>query len=256
MALPCTDWITEQDLSDCKMCDIGGLAEGQAAQIITTATQILYLLSGQQFPGQCQDQVRRCNCHCGPVYGDWRGPWPYRYASGWQNVCGSCGGWCGAAGASILLPKRPVIDIISVQIDGAPYADFRLDSPGHLVRTDGGVWPTCQNITLDIGEAGTWEIIYTYGKIPPEALRFAATILSSELVKACQGDSTCRIPAGAVTVQRQGITYDFAAASAEGKTGLYEVDQIIQAFNPGGRKRRARVYSAQDVEWARTQTGS
>jgi hypothetical protein len=236
------------------MCDISGLSAGQAEQIISTATQILYLLSGQQFPGQCEDIVRPCNCHCGPVYGDWRGPWPYRYASGWQNVCGSCGGYCSASGAAILLPKRPVIDISSVTVDGDIFVDYRLDSPGQLVRTDGGVWPTCQNITLDTTQAGTWEISYIYGKVPPEALRFAATILSSELVKACLGDSSCRIPAGAVTIQRQGVTYDLT--NTDGLTGLYEVDTALRAFNPGNRKRRARVYSPDDIEWARTQTGS
>ena len=250
----CTPWITEQDLVDCAMCNVGGLNPGQAELIIESASQILYLLSGQQFPGQCEDTVRPCNCHCGPVYGDWRGPWPMRSGSRWVNVCGGCGGYCGTSGAALLLPKRPVISVSSVMIDGDAFVDWRLDSPGHLVRTDGGAWPTCQNITLDTAQDNTWEISYIWGKVPPEALRFAATVLSSELVKACLGDSGCRIPAGAVSVQRQGVTYDFAVES--GKTGLYEVDQIIQAFNPGGRKRRARVYSPQDVEWARTVSGS
>lgn len=245
----CSPWITETDLAECHLCSMAGLAENQAAQIIETATQILYLLSGQQFPGQCVDTVRPCNCSsCGVLR------YPVRYASGWQNVCGTCSGYCGAGGAAILLPKRPVIDVVSVLIDGAPYADFRLDSPGWLVRTDSGVWPTCQDITQDLGASGTWEIMYTWGKVPPAALRYAATILSSELVKACLGDATCRIPAGAVTVQRQGVTYNFDIAT--GKTGLMEVDLVLDAFNPGGRKRRARVYSPQDPEWARTQTGS
>lgn len=249
MTLPCSPWITEDDLADCHLCNVGGLAVGQAEQIITTATQILYLLSGQQFPGQCTDTVRPCNCSdCSGL------PVPVHFPSGWRNVCGGCGGYCGASGAAILLPNRPVISVQLVTIDGEPFADWRLDSPGWLVRTDGGSWPTCQDITSDSTEAGTWEISYTYGKVPPEALRFAATILSSELVKACLGDAGCRIPAGAVTVQRQGISYDFNIA--EGKTGLYEVDLVVETFNPAGVKRRARVYTPDDVSWSRTSSGS
>ena len=59
----CQSWITEQDLADCALCNIGGLAQNQAEQIIETASQILYLLTGQQFPGQCVDQVRPCGWH-------------------------------------------------------------------------------------------------------------------------------------------------------------------------------------------------
>lgn len=254
MTLPCTPWITEGDLADCHLCSVAGLAAGQAEQIITTASQILYLLSGQQFPGQCTDTVRPCNCHCGPVYGDWRGPWPMRSSGQWVNVCGGCGGYCGTSGSAILLPKRPVISVQSVLIDGDAEADWRLDSPGYLVRTDGGTWPTCQSIASGSDEDGTWEIAYTYGKVPPEALRFAATILSSELVKACLGDSGCRIPAGAVSVQRQGVSFSFDVTP--GKTGLYEVDLILETFNPGNRKRKARVYSPDDAQWSRTTTGS
>lgn len=245
----CQPWIDEEDLVACGMCDTGRLSANKTAEIIRVASEVLYLLSGQQFPGQCQDQVRPCNCSpCGVLR------YPVRLANGWANVCGSCGGYCGAGGAAILLPKRPVIDIISVLIDGAIFSDYRLDSPGYLVRTDGGVWPGCQNITLDTSEDGTWEVTYTYGKVPPASLRFAATVLSAELAKACYGDTTCRIPAGAVTVQRQGITYDFNVA--EGRTGLYEVDTVLDAFNPGRRRRKARIYSPDDIEFARTTSGS
>lgn len=153
-----------------------------------------------------------------------------------------------------MLPKRPVVSVQSVMIDGDAFADWRLDSPGWLVRTDGGSWPTCQDITVGSDQAGTWEILYTWGKVAPEMLIYATTVYASELVKACTGDSTCRIPAGAVTVQRQGVTYNFDIAP--GRTGLYEVDQIIDALNPHRVKRRARVYSPDDTQWARTTTGS
>lgn len=238
----CSDWITLADLGDCG-CSTAPNPQ-VVSQSITTASQILYLLSGQQFPGECTDIVRPCNCHgCGGL------PVPMHFPSGWRNVCGGCGGYCGAGGASILLPNRPVISVEEVTIDGEPFTDFRLDSPGWLIRTDGGDWPSCQDITLDTTEAGTWEVSYTYGKVPPTALRFAAVVFATELVKACQGETTCRIPAGAVSMQRQGITYDFDIGL--GKIGLFEVDRVIEAFNRHGVARRARVYSPDDLTWSR-----
>lgn len=245
----CAPYIDEQDLADCKMCSTGGLAVGQAELILMAASQKLYLETGQQFPGQCTDQVRPCNCSgCSGL------PVPVRYSNGWRNVCGGCGGYCGASGAAILLPKRPVISVQSVIVDGVAEADWRLDSPGWLVRTDGSSWPTCQDITIGSDEVGAWEIIYTWGKMAPEMLIFATTVYASELVKACTGDTTCRIPAGAVTVQRQGVSYNFDIAP--GKTGLYEVDQMIDALNKHGVKRKARIYSPSDTQWSRTVSGS
>ena len=134
-----------------------------------------------------------------------------------------------------------------------PVYDLEVEED-HSFVADAFVVHNCQNIALTSAEAGTWEVTYTWGKVPPEAARFAATVLSAELVKACLGDSGCRIPAGAVTVQRQGITFDFSLT--DGKTGLYEVDLAIAALNPHGVKRRARVYSPDDFQWARTTTGS
>lgn len=246
----CNPWIDEMDLADCQLCQPAQLAADQVDMIIQVASETLYLLSGQQFPGQCDDQVGPCNClNCGPLR------YPVRLSNGWVNVaCGTCGGYCGAGQAVILLPKRPVISIQSVLVDGVAELDWRLDSPGWLVRTDGRVWPSCQSITLNTTQADTWEVTYTYGKVPPASLRFAATVLASELAKACYGDSSCRIPAGAVTVQRQGVTYNFDLES--GRTGLYEIDTILDAFNPGRRRHKATIHSPDDVKWARTTTGS
>lgn len=249
MSLPCQPYITEVDLADCGMCAVGSLSENQVQSIIQVASEVLYLKTGQQFPGQCMDTVRPCS-GCST----WNLPYPVRFASGWRNVCGCSDGRCGAGGATILLPKRPVISIASITIDGAAFADYRLDSPGWIVRTDGGDWPSCQDITLDSGEAGTWEVSYLYGKVAPQAVIFAATVLSSELVKACQGDDSCRIPAGAVSVARRGVTYDIDLTG--GRTGLYEVDMVIDSFNPEHRKRRARVYAPDDDDWVRSTTGS
>lgn len=252
--IPCTPWISEEDLSDCGLCDIGSVSAPQSAMLLEAATQIIYLLTGEQWPGQCEDIVRPCKCGCGPVVGDWAGPWPVRTGSGWMNICGGCGGYCGAGAAAILLPRRPVIEVLSVTIDGAPEPDYRLDSPGWLVRTDGGHWPSCQDITAATASPDTWEVSYLWGKVPPAAVRFAATVYASELVKACAGDASCRIPAGAVNVTQRGVSYDIELM--DGQTGLYEVDQVIRAFNPHGRKRRARIYAPDDRRWVRSVSGS
>lgn len=252
--IPCTPYISEQDLTDCGLCEIGAVSADQATQILEIASQVLFLKTGQQFWGQCLDTVRPCNCGCGPVTGDWAGPWPSRSGAGWQNTCGCGSTYCGAGGAAIQLPNRPVIAVSSVLIDGDIFTDWRLDSPGWLIRTDGGVWPDCQNATLDTTQPGTWEVSYLWGKVAPEAVRFATTVLAAELVKACAGDEGCRIPAGAVSITRRNVTYNVDLTG--GKTGLYEVDLIIDTFNPKGLKRKARIYAPDDFQFIRSVAGS
>ena len=75
----------------------------------------------------------------------------------------------------------------------------------------------------------------------------AARVLTSELVKACTSDTTCRIPTGAVSLTRRGVSYDLT--QADGKTGLTEVDLWLSSVNPKGRARKARIVSPDDVRF-------
>lgn len=247
----CTPWFTEADLVGCPSgCEAGTVTAEEVAEIITAASEFVFLKTGQQFHGSCYDTVRPCACgsgSCGTVT-------PIHTPAGWLNVCGGCGfdRYCNCAGNAILLPQRPVSSIASVMLDGALFTEWRLDSPGWLIRTDGAAWPCCQDIRLATTEPNTWEISYFWGVEPPAMILRAARTLASELVKGCAGDAHCRIPVGAVQITRRGVNYDMGLHLAAGQTGLWEVDLVIDAINPALRTRRARVYSPDDTRFVRT----
>ena len=93
--------------------------------------------------------------------------------------------------------------------------------------------------------ANTFIIELTYGRPIPSMLKRAATVLASELVKACSGVE-CALPKTTQTIVRQGATmelFDPAEIVASGATGLYEVDVINHALNPNHLLRAPRVYS-------------
>jgi hypothetical protein len=197
-------------------------------QAIATATDILYRLSGRQWPGECQGTWRPCRtterCGCGDFH-----------------LCNCIGG------ATIVLPHPRVLSIDAITMDGSSFLDYRFYKPNWLTRTDGERWPCCQDLTLDTTEDGTWSVTYTHGGMPPVGGLTAARVLTAELVKACTADKSCRIPVGAVSVTRRGVTYDMSAN--EGKTGITEVDLWLNSVNPHGRKKRASIVDPEATRW-------
>lgn len=223
-----------------------------------TASELLYALTARQFPGVCEGTVRPC-ANPGSPFGfnwtTWSYPWIALRVDGyWLNI-GPCG--CNMAADCSCSPyprvdfgRNDILSITSVEIGGVNLnpGDYRLDSGQYLLRTDGGRWPCCQNLASDLGEDGTWGIELTYGKTPPEALQRAAAVLAAEFVKACTPGSDCRLPARTQTVTKQGVTIGFLDPFDflnEGRTGLFEVDLAIQAFNPNGLSSKSRVLSPQ-----------
>ena len=226
MSGPCTPWIeADEDLANCG-CPDGPEFTVEAS--IAAATAILYDLSGKRFSGECSERRRPCRasaaCGCASFH-----------------LC-SCVG-----GDTIVLPRRHVRAITEVLIDGAAFTDFRFYKPNWLVRTDDEYWPCCQDLTRDLTEDDTWSVEYTYGIDPPEAGKNAARVLTSELVKACTQDASCRIPVGAVSLTRRGVTYDLS--ETEGRTGISEVDLWLSSVNPKKRRRRASMTSPDDIRW-------
>jgi len=230
----CTRWIDkDEDLVECG-CPDG--PERVVESAMTVASEILFRLSGRQWPGLCSETVRPChvNAACG---------------------CGSFN-LCSCVGADVLvLPRARVTDVTQVLIDGAAFTDYTLYAPNWLARTDDLNWPCCQDLALATTEDGTWSITYEYGALPPVGGQTAARVLVAELVKACTADATCRIPTGAVSLTRRGVTYDMTAM--EGRTGLPEVDMWLDAVNPKKRRSIATVASADDTRFIpATVTGS
>ena len=123
-----------------------------------------------------------------------------------------------------------------------------------LIRTDGGTWPTCQNLENLIQprrrwphEArGTFAIQYWRGLPVPPGGRRAVAMLACELWKACTGDRSCRLPQHVQSITREGVQYqlvDPTDYTKGGRTGLPDVDMWLAQVNPHGMRAQPAVYS-------------
>lgn len=255
---PCSPWISGDDVA--AECDAGvGSDTWKLDTVAAAASSLLFSLSGRLFPGVCERTIRPCADTCGcwsrasglslasaayPFF--WRGGY-------WGDECGSrCG--CGAE-SSILLTGIPVREVLTVKIDGSVLSptSYRLEEGRWLLRLSdpgppvvGHSWPSCQDMTLEDDQPGTFSIRYRWGIEPPELGRLAAAQMACELYKAST-TGKCRLPSNVTRIVRQGITIDrvVAASSAlrQGATGLAIVDAFLADVNPNGLTRRPAVYS-------------
>src|SRR3546814_18081280 len=117
---------------------------------------------------------------------------------------------------------------------------YRLDNNRIVVRTDGGVWPRCNDLSEDDTEEGTWSVTATFGEAVPEGAKFAMGQLACEILRAA-GGGDCKLPAGLQQLVRQGVTISYPDGGAlfrQGRTGLYLVDLFINAWNPYGLRQK------------------
>lgn len=126
----CTPWISGDEVRDC--VDMPKCADPVDDDVFEDAaciaSEILYNLSGRQFPGCCQQTVRptRCDCHS-------------------SNCCGQqfksekCPPGCGEA-CSIKLAGYPIQNIDQVIINGTVLdpCEYRLDQERYLVKVCSG----------------------------------------------------------------------------------------------------------------------
>lgn len=243
----CQDWIDADYLINCDCPDASEVIVNQA---IGVASEVLYVLSGRQYSGLCQETMRPCSGN-GTIPTGW--PYPYfpNLSNGvWLNVgcgCHTSYDCCGGV-PQVDLGRHDVTQIFNVDIDGATLSasSYRLDEGRYLVRTDGSSWPCCQDLSKDIGETGTWYIELEHGEAPPEMGQYAAGRLASELIKSCTDGADCALPARVTTVAREGVTFSLLDPQdflTEGRTGLYEVDLFLSAVNPAGLRRRATAWT-------------
>ena len=252
MSVLCTPWVTTFDLED--RCDVPATATlFDEENAIQAASEILHILTGRQYPGVCSEILRPCPS---PGYlpqdsGLPFGWYPIHIGGVWLNS-----GWCGCHSSAdcgcacipqLELGRDDVQTVDQVTIDGVildPGA-YRLDHQRWLVRIDGGTWPCCQDLTEPTTETGTWSVTITYGRPIPTSLENAALVYACELVKAKVGVD-CALPARVQTLTRQGVSMtllDPQEFLTFGRTGLYEVDMVIAAYNPEGLRRRATAWS-------------
>lgn len=240
----------------------------ERAEALAAAT--LRALTAYQVGG-CPVTVRPCAVTCGrtsyleaPVLGGTQSAlgarvgqwWPHIGPGGdWTNAVCGCQSGCSCEFVPEVWLAGPVGQVTAVTLDGAvldPGA-YRVDDGYRLVRTDGGVWPTCQHMARPLGDPGTFGVTYTPG-IPVDALgAYAAGKLAYEFAQACTSGK-CRLPAGVQTISRQGVTLEIATGMFPGgSTGIVEVDAWVRTYNPNAVKMPARVWSP-DVNYGRRLT--
>lgn len=209
----------------------------------------------------CPIVVRPCAKRCGPagydtaVAGEASYFSPYLRGGAWYNACGctdSCS--CGTINALILpTPIGSIVDVIEGGVTLAPTA-YRVDNGNSLVRQDGGIWPSCQDMNQPYDGVDAFAVRYYPSLAPNDNLRYAAGILAVEFYKLCN-DQPCRLPDGASSINRAGLQIELVTGLfANGQSGIKEVDAIVRVYNPNGLRVPPRAMSP-DTMRARVQTG-
>lgn len=248
MGGPCADWPVTW------VCELSTLNPAVTGAAVSMATETLYALTGMRF-GLCSVTLRPCRSDCGDgsFYDDFGPPWtarswpqPALIGGLWFNLtCGGCSSGCSCGSVSEVRLPAPVYDVTEVVIDGVVLAAsaYRLDNNRLLVRTDGGQWPRCNDLSEDSGP-GTWSVTARYGEPLPEGAALAMGELACEIAKAADGQD-CRLPPGVERLVRQDVTIsypDIGELFKQGRTGLYLVDMFVATWNPAGLRQRSRVY--------------
>lgn len=251
MAGTCSPWATEADL--CSPCDDYGGLSVSAGDFLQAASDLLYEMSGGQFNGICSRTVRPCarrvvrGRNLGGAPPGWRRSWGECFCA---DACG-----CGSSGR-VDLGAYPVVDVTEVRVNGVVLdpSRYRLDDRRTLVRladadgTNPG-WPTTQRLDLPTTEEGTWSVTIQWGREAPEAGVRAAAVLACEMALACdpENHSRCRLPKTATSVTREGVSIVLSPSDfldRDGKTGIWEVDLFLRAYNPQRIRRPASVWHA------------
>lgn len=241
---PCTAWTSVDDVRDC--CTDDELASSDTTQIdaaILATSELLYEASGRRYSGLCERTVRPCGEPglCG-VQVLSRG-----HLVGWDGT--SWGGYnCGCRPLSRVKLAGFVREILEVKIDGVVVDDSLYEVREHrwLIRTDGGLWPRCQQDGLPDTEEGTFSVTYTYGRAVPYSGQRAAAQLACQVFKSCNGGE-CDLPIGVTRVTRSGITIERTFLQRDDKgiwrSGIADVDLFLNTFNPNGLPRRGTFWS-------------
>lgn len=251
-ALPDECW----PVDDTVCAGVDDLPDGTWDVAVALAAQSLRMLTGYRVGG-CPVTVRPCSNACVATSSAW-----YSWGTGWMPYVNGLGQWvngcCGASacdhlGAAMIVLPGPVGAIEEILIDGEVVeADtYRVDNGNELVRLDGAVWPTIQDMTLGPDEVGAFAVTYLRGVAVDGLGARAAGLLACEFSKALTGQK-CKLPAGVTSISRQGVTMEILpGAFPGGRTGVQEVDLFVQRWNPNALKAPTTVWSP-DVGHART----
>lgn len=251
-------WVDGEQVAACCGVDYGSATQQALDEAAAAANEILFQLSGRQFPGVVGPvKVRPYGNRCW-----WADTLPQVTPPVWTSGYGWFARWGVGPGYSAGSPQVSYVrldgglirEIIAVKVDGAflTSPQYRLDEGNLLVRAANPTtgrrqwWPSRQRMDLPDTEDGTWSITYTWGQDPPQPAVDAAVELGCEIYKACVGDDDCALPSGVTRVVRQGVTVEraiLADAIAKGKLNLPMVDLFLGTYNPRQVTRQSAVFS-------------
>lgn len=170
---------------------------------------------------------------------------PYITGGQWVNACG-CRRSCECTTAAEVHLPGPVARIVNVTVDGVilPSSAYKVISGTRLLRLDGEKWPLCQ----DLGENDDdFSVTYYRGSAPNAMVRFAAGVLANEFLLGFEHSDECRLPDNLTSLNRSGESYNFQPSDFPGgKTGILEVDRVIDIYNPHNLRAPVIVASADD----------
>ncbi|MEU0770640.1 hypothetical protein [Streptomyces albogriseolus] len=245
----CAVWPTEESPPE---------DQERAQRALAIASERLRTLTAGRF-GLCEEVIRPCNAPDSPceppapwaargLYGHGGGGIldPYAWRGGIRNQACGCVGDCSCGPVSKVVLPGPAAEIVQVLLDGqtVPPTAYTLTPDGWLVRTDGGRWPDCQDMTKPATEPGTFAVRYLRGRDPGDsydAIR-AVTTLACELFRSLCGQK-CRIQGRVRSINREGVSYDMLDEWPRRGTGLDEVDDWLSLVNPTGRTQKPAVFT-------------
>lgn len=254
----CSAWASEADL--CAPCTAYEIDSALIEEHLLSASELLYQLSGQQFPGTCQETVAPCSqiwsghptsfepYMTAPLtrFLHPQAPFPWT-GCGHPSPC-SCPGF-----PAIRLPRDNISEVTAVTVDDTVYLPeddvFELQD-SWLLRIDGDRWPTCDS---------SFRVTYLHGTAPPISGVRAAAVLACELLLACDplaaGDGVkCRLPRNISAISRQGVSVIFerlTRSKGPFRFGIWEIDVFLEAFNPYGNTAKSVIISPDTIDLAR-----
>lgn len=236
-------------------CVIPTGAAAVTGTLLGAAVESLWQASGQRY-GLCTYTVRPCREDCWggggwPFLDSWwqwsaGGMWPrpLLYAGNWYNItCGGCPGDCSCTVLSKVKLPAPVYEITEIKIDGVVMASgsYTVLDWQTVIRTDGGMWPRCQDLSKPDTEPDTWSITFTQGEELPELGKLALGQLLCEYGNAFCGNA-CALPKNLASLARQGVTIQLNADDDWIKR-LTFVNEFLKYANPEGLPGPPAVYS-------------
>ena len=252
-----TPWITGPDIVDMRGPDaVEGIDSSVLATAAQAASEVLYVLTGRQFPGPQRTTLRPCRRASGWSLASWIEFYGLMVGSTFLGAGTSTWGWGYCRGGShsecndrrqVDLGVYPIVTINSITEDGADLdaSAYHVESDRYLVRTDGKHWELCQDLNQPLTVQGTWSVDVTFGDPLPMSARSAAASLAIETGRAFSGLPN-QLPQRVTSVNRQGVSWvllDPMSFLENGKTGLYDVDLFIGTYNPDKLRQKPRVLS-------------